>query len=306
MYENVIFIGSKQLGALMLKELHMQASEKLKACITVDDSNETRSKLREISDYCNKNTLPLYVLNGKCDITDIINKHEPELCIVAGWYYVISQTLLEKVRGGFVGIHNSLLPKYRGFSPLVWAMINGEREVGFSVFSFAPKMDTGKIYYQQKIIIGENDYIQDVLDCIEGKVIEFFRNNYKDLLNETLIAYPQKNILPSYCARRTEWDGRINWSWNNKRILNFIKAQSTPYPGAFSTYKENRVIIWKAKLFINDIYGSPGQIGIIDKEKKYIVVVCGENTGLIIEQVEIDGKTYGVTEIVKSLVAGFE
>lgn len=301
MLEKVVFIGSKELGFAVLKELNQQFPERLKACITVDDLSDSRSCLAEFETYCNGNHLPLHILRGKCDISNQIEEYSPDICIVVGWYYLIDTRILKQVRGGFIGIHNSLLPKYRGFAPLVWQLINGEQKVGFSVFSFDDGLDTGDIFYQEEVEISEKDYIADVLSVIEKKVLKFFKNYYKNLLEETLVKHVQKDMGVSYCGKRIESDGRINWEWNSTRIYNFIRAQSAPYPGAYTTYNGKKIILWKAEVFKADIYGSPGQIGVIDKKNGKIVIICGENTGLIVDEIEVEQRKLKAVDYMHSL-----
>lgn len=202
MLERVVFIGSKELGFSVLKELNRQFSDRLKACITVDDTGDSRSYLTEFRTYCSEHHQPLHILSGKCDISDYIKEYSPDICIVVGWYYLIDTRLLSQVKGGFIGVHNSLLPKYRGFAPLVWQLINGEKKVGFSVFLLDDGLDTGDIFYQEEIEISEKDYIADVLSIIEEKILTFFKNYYKNLLEETLVRHVQKETGASFCGKR--------------------------------------------------------------------------------------------------------
>lgn len=301
MLERVVFVGSKELGFAVFKELNRQFPDRLKACITVDDLGDDRSHLAEFEAYCSEHHLPLHILKGKCDISNQIEKYSPDICIVVGWYYLIDTRLLKQVKGGFIGIHNSLLPKYRGFAPLVWQIINGEKKVGFSVFSFDEGMDTGDIFYQEEIEISERDYIADVILTMEEKILKFFKDNYRNLLEETLVKRVQEDTGASYCAKRVESDGRINWDWNSTRIYNFIRAQSMPYPGAYTTYNGEKIILWKAEIFKADIYGDPGQVGMIDRKNGKVVIVCGENTGLAINEIEIEKKKIKALDYMQSL-----
>ncbi len=306
MLERVVFIGSKELGFSVLKELNRQFSDRLKACITVDDTGDSRSYLTEFRTYCSEHHQPLHILSGKCDISDYIKEYSPDICIVVGWYYLIDTRLLSQVKGGFIGVHNSLLPKYRGFAPLVWQLINGEKKVGFSVFLLDDGLDTGDIFYQEEIEISEKDYIADVLSIIEEKILTFFKNYYKNLLEETLVRHVQKETGASFCGKRVASDGKINWEWDSTRIYNFIRAQSSPYPGAYTTYKGKRIILWRAEVFGADIYGSPGQIGMIDKKRGQIIIICGENTGLTVDEIEVEQKSLKAVDYIRSLRAKVE
>lgn len=303
MFRRVLFIGSKESGFNVLKILYKLSPDTLVGCVTVDDITDTRSKRNEIDNYCNGNSIPIDILTGRCDLTASIEKYKPDLCIVMGWYYIISETVLNSVNGGFVGIHNSLLPAHRGFAPVVWAMIAGEKETGFSVFSFDKGMDTGDIWYQEKIEIGENDYISSVLNKIDNRIEAFFENNYLRVLSGEIKPSPQTNESISYGARRLPEDGRIDWNKSAKEIYNFIRAQSHPYPGAFSEYNGNTLRIFQSRCFNYPIQGTPGQIGLIEKDA--VVVVCGDNTGLVLDKIEVNGREIKTTEYIKGIAHYF-
>lgn len=301
MYRRVLFIGSKGSGLKALMEINKIAPDKLVGCVTVDDSDDDRSVLSDFKNFCHENGIKLDILIGKCDLKESITKYKPDLCFVMGWYYIISETLLNQVKGGFIGIHNSLLPAHRGFAPVVWAMIAGETYTGFSVFSFEKGMDTGDIWYQGHVKIEENDYISNVLEKLDFEISLFFRNKFEDIITGKLKPQKQGNVGISYGVKRTAKDGVIEWNRNSKDIYDFIRAQSHPYPGAYTTYKAQKIIIWEANIFPHPIYGRPGQIGLIDLTNNKVVIVCGENTGICLTQIDINNKIINVTDIVKSL-----
>ena len=206
---------------------------------------------------------------------------------------------------GFVGIHASLLPAYRGHAPLVWAMINGERETGYSVFKLDDGVDIGDILYSEKIRIEEEDYINDVLEKVENSVLHFWDKRYGDILKGRL-GWRKQEGEGSFAAKRIEADGKIDWEKDAQYLYNFIRAQSCPYPGAYTIFKENKLIIWKAKKAQGIFYGTCGQVAYIDMARKTIGVICGENSALEIEQVEYQGNKCCPTEIVKLLNIRFQ
>lgn len=299
--KKIIFIGSKELGLKVLMKIYNLTPERLIACITLNDGSDTRSKLLEFRNFCKTQQIPIHVLEGKCDITEIIHLYTPDICFVVGWYYLIPKQVIEFVPHGFIGIHNSLLPKYRGHAPLVWSMLNGEEIIGYSVFSFTKEMDKGNLWHQESIRINQNDYINDVLLKVEKSVLQFFDQKYLALINDQLQPYPQSEKNVSYGAKRVETDGYINWNQDNKKIYNFIRAQARPYPGAFSYYKKQKIIIWKARIFPDTFYGSPGQIGFINKDTDEITVICGDNSAIILEEIQIEDKIVKPNDIIKSL-----
>lgn len=299
MYQRVLFIGSKRSGLNALTKMTKLRRKAIIGCITIDDRSDSRSVFPEILKFCEQEKISIEVLAGSCDITNCIHKYKPDICFVIGWYYLISIEIIKLVKGGFIGIHNSLLPSYRGFAPVVWAMINGEKDTGFSVFSFDEGMDTGDIWFQKAISIGENDYIEDILSKIDKGIEGFFDEKYEMILDGLCDVYAQKSANISYGAKRVPEDGKINWGESAAVVYNFIRAQSRPYAGTFSYYNGKKITIWKAKKFQYSIYGKPGQIGIIDKKNECIIVVCGYNTGILLEEIEVDEQIWRATDFIK-------
>ncbi|MCI8699822.1 MAG: methionyl-tRNA formyltransferase [Clostridia bacterium] len=285
----VLFIGSKELGFSAFTEIYNISPEKIVGCVTVDDSLDTRSFFNEFKLFSTNNEIPFYVVNKSSQLNDIIDELKPDICFVLGWYFLISKNVLESVPNGFIGIHNSLLPKYRGFAPLVWTMINGDRQVGFSLFSFEEGMDTGDIWATGIVDVDEQDFVEDVIKKVDKEIVECIKNVYPRILSQSITPKKQSSDGITYCGKRLPDDGKINWYKNNLEVYNFIRAQSHPYPGAYTLIDGEKVIIWKCKRFDYPIYGTPGQVGLILDDD--IVVVCGDNTGLVITDYECNNET---------------
>lgn len=297
--KKVVFIGSKELGYSVLKKIYELDKESLCGCITYDDRIDSRSAFDEITGFCKKESIALYVLENPKKIGEVLQKLEPDLCFVLGWYFIIEKEIIENVPQGFIGIHNSLLPKYRGFAPLVWAMINGEKKVGFSLFEFSDKMDEGNIWANGEVEVEDTDFIQDVICKIENKILDVLEQVYLKILTGEIFSYPQLSEEPSYGAKRLPEDGIINWKLRAQEVYNFIRAQSHPYPGAYTMYNGEKLIIWKAELYKHTYYGTPGQVGrIMDNN---VIVVCGDSKGIVIKELEYKGKKQKAAEVLKSL-----
>jgi methionyl-tRNA formyltransferase len=212
---------------------------------------------------------------------------------------MIGDETLEVASYGFLGMHNSSLPKYRGGSPLVWTMINGEKQAGLSLFSFTKGIDEGDIWAQESVEIGPDDYIADILMKLEAKAIALLREKYLDILNGKLKPVPQNHNLATYCAMRIPEDGLIDWHKPSQGVYNFIRAQSDPYPGAFTISEGKKLIIWRAHPSPITYYGTPGQVARISPDGVY--VICGDNTPLICDFVELDGKKDAASKTIKSI-----
>lgn len=296
-------MGSKQLGLRVLKEVHALAPDKLAGILTIDDRSDVRTKFDEFEEFSKESGLRMVVAANRKHSEQVIKDIAPDLCLVVGWYWLIGASILSSVPRGFVGIHNSILPKFRGGSPLVWAMINGDSEVGFSLFSFTPGMDDGPVWAQGRVSVDVHDDISAVLERLENKTVEVLRQAYLPLLNGQLEPFEQKHDDASYCAQRLPTDGNIDWRRSAYDVYNFIRAQSEPYPGSFTYLDAMQVKIWKAKLFDKTYFGTPGQIARISSEGVY--VVCGDDRAIVLDEIEIGGNRGRAADLIKSIKGRF-
>jgi len=295
----VLFLGSKQLGLRVLQEIHSLSPESLIGVLSIDDRNDTRSVFTGFHEYAAEHALDLHVAKHRKDAERIVGDLQPDLCLVVGWYWLISSEALSAVPFGFIGIHNSLLPKYRGGSPLIWPIINGDKEVGFSLFSFTPGMDDGPIWLQGRVNVEDDDYISDVLKKLEDKTIEVLREHYINILNGTTTATEQDHQRATYCAQRIPDDGNINWQKPAKDVYNFIRAQSDPYPGSFTYLDGQQLTIWSARLFEAPYYGTPGQVARLSDDGVY--VICGDHRAIVLQQVSQGGQRGHARDFIKSI-----
>ena len=168
--DKITFIGSKHLGLQVLKNIFKQYSNI--NVITLDDTDDTRTEFHKFLKFTNQNNIPCYISKDRKDFEVIIQQIKPDICIVVGWYWIIRPEILNQVPYGFIGVHNSLLPEYRGFAPLVWSIINGKSKVSFSLFSFSEGMDEGDIWIQKSIDIRLDEYVDEILDSLENLTVD--------------------------------------------------------------------------------------------------------------------------------------
>lgn len=239
-------LGSKSIGLSIAQEV--RRIEPDARILTFDDREDSRSRHDDLT------ALGARVLADP--------KHpdvgDAALVIVAGWYWLLGREALEDRR--VVGIHNSLLPRYRGGSPLVWAMIRGDRQVGVSLFELVSGMDAGPIWGQTRLEVGPDEMVGNVLPRLEAAAIDLLRDALPTLRDPAAAGTPQDDDAATFCAQRASADGRIDWSWSAQRIHDFVRAQSRPYPGAFTECQGRRITIWETRLIDQTYFGSPGQI----------------------------------------------
>ena len=136
-----------------------------------------------------------------------------------------------------VNIHGSLLPRYRGRTPHVWAIINNETKTGVTAHLIDDGCDTGDIIKQKEVIIDNTDTGADILQKFNKLYVPLVDEILTDFERGSITPLPQNNKNATFFGKRTPNDGRINWGWQKERIRNWVRAQAYPYPGAF-TYSE--------------------------------------------------------------------
>jgi methionyl-tRNA formyltransferase len=289
MNKRTLFLGSKKLGLEILNRIYEIAPNSLSAVAALDDSKDERGCLDLFRQFCEKTGTPLKVITKNSDLEAVIDQFKPDLCMVNGYYKILKPEVLKRFPAGCMGIHGSLLPHYRGGSPLVWSILNGDRESGISLFYFDEGMDTGNIIGQKRFDIGEDETIADILAKVERLSIELISDFYPQILAGTAPGTIQDHNQATYTAMRQPSDGQIDWKWNAGRVYDFIRAQTTPYPGAF-TYLPGgeKMIIWKARRFDFPFYGPPGKVVQILADG--IVVACGDASAIIIERIQKEGQ----------------
>lgn len=234
------------------------------------------------------NHIPVYVtdkMNNK-ETVSVIRSWNPDLIVVSGWYHIIKEEVLGIAPKGIIGLHSSLLPRYRGGAPLVWQMINGEQKAGITLFYMDKGTDTGDVIGQQEVIIDEEDDIGTLYKKVGEKGIALLREYIPQIAKNCAPRKKQTDIekYRVYPQRKKE-DGRIDWSKKAGEIYNFVRAQTKPYPGAFSLYEGYSVSIWKCRVVNtednNDLGGTI--LDIVSKDGERHPVVASGERGCAIE-----------------------
>lgn len=194
--------------------------------------------------FCNKEGILNFIGNPrKNDISHFLNLISCDVLISINYLFLIEQNLIKIPEIIAFNVHGSLLPKYRGRTPHVWSIINNEKKTGITAHIIDTGCDTGNIIEQIEIPIENNDTGASLLKKYEKLYFSLILRVLKKVKDNTLITFPQDNSKATYFGKRNSEDGLINWNWQRERIYNWIRAQTFPYPGAFTYYFNNKVII---------------------------------------------------------------
>jgi methionyl-tRNA formyltransferase len=296
----VAFLGSKRLGLRILQCLLNTDPSCEWVVVHPDDSKDGRTALDAFRAFTEERGLNLRVVLSGSATKTVLQSLKPDIVFVCGWYWLIDNETLAEVPRGFYGIHNSLLPKYRGGSPLVWSIINGEPETGASLFRFGSGMDDGPVVHLERVTLLENDTIATVLEKLADGLLFSLPAIWRGLLDGTAVLTPQNEAEATYCGQRIAEDGRIDWARPARAVHNFIRAQVPPYPGAFTFINGKKAVFLKTEVENNRLYyGTPGQV--LQRRPEGVLVACGNATTLNVLELAVDGELISSNKVLTSL-----
>lgn len=300
---NIVFLGSKSLGISCINILRQVAGDRLQACVTIDDRGDFRNAYDQFQAFCQNYSIPLMVCRNRQEADALLMRLSADVVFVCGWYWILSKEILDAAAIGYLGLHNSLLPAYRGSSPLNWQIINGEREIGWTLFTLTEGMDEGDIWLQQRLQISTSENVGDILCRIESSVVDALTMHLPAILNGAALPTPQSEGGVSYCAARLPEDGLIDWEKPACVIHDFIRGQAKPYPGAFTFVDNRKLTVWKSQMLPTQVYATPGQVLRLCPEG--VEVACGRNTSLLITHGGLEGEDVPARKLIKTVKTRF-
>ena len=182
---------------------------------------------------------------NKIKVLEFLERLNPEIILVLGWYYIIPKTYLK--RFNFFGIHASLLQSNKGGAPLVWSILKNEKKTGITLFKFSSKIDDGDIVSQKSFKLSAKETIKSAYKKSEKISLEVLMKFLKNYKIKKKIIFKDKIYPTSYNPQRKPSDGKINWKWTSSYIERFIRAQTKPYPGAYTYINKKKFYIFKGR-----------------------------------------------------------
>jgi len=239
-----------------------------------------------VEDLARDRGIPVHLTDRvDAETIDLVKRAEPEVIVVNSWYTWMPPELYNLPPHGTLNLHDSLLPKLTGFSPVLWALISGESEFGLTVHRMDDGLDTGDILIQSALPIGPTDtgteLVRRAMDLIPGAV----RDALSALESGTAVWRPQNKAERTYFHKRSERDSLMDWNWRAEDLERFVRALSEPYPRAFTFYRGQRIEVLEARVSGARYGGSTGRVIV---QEGGGVVVCGPdafrggNHGLVI------------------------
>jgi len=283
----IIFIGTSEFGAIILKELTKKYKPVL--AITSPDKPAGRKQILTpppVKTSAQKHSIPLLqplkIANCKLKIRNL----KPDLIIVAAYGQIIPKEILDIPQYGSLNVHPSLLPKYRGPSPIQTAILKGDKKTGVTIFLMDKKIDHGKIISSSQFSIFNKKISYPELSKKLAKL-------GAELLIKTIPKWIKGEIKPqvqdeskaTYTKILKKEDGKINWSESAENIERKIRAFE-PWPGTFTFWRKKRLKITEVEIKDLNKNLTPGKTF---KENNLLCVKCKDKS-LIIKKIQPEGK----------------
>jgi methionyl-tRNA formyltransferase len=288
--KRTVFIGSVLSSKVALETLIQNNIKVDLVCSLDEEASKNVSDYYPIHEIAEKHSIP-YIKFKKINSENVIqriNGIDPDFIFVIGLSQIISYEILNLATEYSIGFHPTPLPKNRGRAAIPWQIILGVQNSKVSLFKLDQGMDSGDIIYQYPYQIDETDYAMDVYTKICYAMRNAFIECIPKVYSDSVKFIKQNHDEATYLLVRRPEDGLIDWNLSGKEIETLIRATSRPYPGAFSFYKEKKVIFWRARIEENLRYtGIPGQIAWINDQGE--VAIITKDSMLVVSEYEIEG-----------------
>lgn len=247
----ILVFAYQEIGYLCLKYL-LEKNENVIGLFTYKNKKDENIWFRTPSQIAEKYNIPVYYdadLNSEKIKKLILQKLKPD--IVFSFYFreKIPDYIINFPNFGAINLHGSYLPYFRGCAPLNWALVKGAKFTGATFHYMSTKFDAGDIISRCKFNILKKDDINSVYKKFHKYALILFKDTFKKIKNNRIKIIKQDNEKATYYGRRKPSDGLINWTnMKAEEIYNLIRAVTYPYPGAYTFYKNEKIIFWKSKV----------------------------------------------------------
>ena len=286
MLKKIIFMGTPMFAVPILKKLY-QNGYQVSVVYTQPPKKSNRGQQLNISPVQGiSETLGIDVrspsyLKDNLEEINFIKNLNADLAIVVAYGKIIPNEILSLTKKGFINIHASLLPKWRGAAPIQRSIMNLDKETGISIMRIINELDAGPVSKNYKISISDNDNFLTLSEKLSSLASEKLLENIDDILEDKVTFYDQNNLEATYAKKILKSEGKINWNETGEEIIGKINGLN-PIPGAWFIYNGERYKILKAEL--GNKKGNPGIVSNDNLE-----VFCKLNSIKIIE-IQKEGK----------------
>ena len=285
MSQKIVFMGTPEFAVPTLEQL-LKSNHKILTVYSQPPSKANRGqkiKPSDVESFSQKNSLnvrtPLKLDSD--EEYNFIKNLNPDIVVVIAYGKIIPKRFLNLAKNGFINVHASLLPKWRGAAPIQRSIMNLDNETGVSIMKITEDLDTGPVMNQAKIPINQNTDAKILTKVLSQLGAKTLLDSINKIVDGTAKFEEQDHSLATYAKKISKAEGKIEWNVSAKKILAKINGLN-PNPGAWFEYKKERFKIWKAEIANGN--GEPGKT-LNDK----LIIACKEGSIKILE-IQKEGK----------------
>ncbi len=241
-----------------------------------------KSPVQNIAEILNLEFRTPEKLKNNKEEYEFLKKLDADLAVVVAYGQVIPKEFLELTKKGFINIHASILPRWRGAAPIQRSIMNLDEETGISIMKITEKLDTGPVCNIYKLELNQNDNAQDISEKLSYLASEKILDELDMILTGEAKFIEQDHSKATYAKKIQKSESLINWSDSTNKIIGKINGLF-PTPGAFFNFNGERYKILKA-----EIGNGRGQIGEVISDQ--LEIVCGKNQSIKILEIQRQGK----------------
>ena len=287
MLKKIVFMGTPFFAVPILKSLYQNGYEVSVVYTQPPQKSQRGQKINKSPIHGISETLKIAYrtpssLKDNKEEYNYLKELDADIAIVVAYGQIIPKEYLGLVKKGFINIHASLLPKWRGAAPIQRSIMNLEKETGVSIMRIGEKLDTGPVCNSYKINITNDDNSETISEKLSALAAEKILDNIDDILDNKIEFKEQDHKEATYAAKIKKIEGQIEWKETAENIIGKINGLY-PSPGAFFTYYGQRYKILKASLSL-----SSGKIGeVLDN---HLEISCGNKKSIKVLEIQRQGK----------------
>jgi methionyl-tRNA formyltransferase len=294
----IIFCGTPEFALPSLRNLLTQSDFEVAGVVTQPDRPRGRGHATSsapVKELAVAAGLKVYQPEKiKSDETlEYFKRTAPDAVIIIAYGQIIPQRLIDLPRLGWINLHGSLLPKYRGAAPIHRAILNGEMRTGLTTMRIDAGLDTGPTLLTFETEIGPDETAPELYARLSEAGAPLVAETLRALDRGTISPAPQDNSQASFAPPLEKEEGRIDWSLPAQQIYNRIRGLQ-PWPGAFTSFRGKNCAIWGRPISKENAPSSsvpaPHPSGEIVAGGGKASVACGDNTALTLEFVQLEGR----------------
>ena len=240
-----------------------------------------KSPIQGISETLNIDFRTPVTLKNNKEEHEYLKKLNADIAIVVAYGQIIPKEILSLTKKGFINIHASLLPKWRGAAPIQRSIMNLDKQTGISIMKIDEKLDSGPVCNSYKLNVMHNDNAKIISDKLSALAAEKFLDNIDEILEDKMEFKEQNHEEATYADKIKKSEGKIDWNNSAENIIGKINGLS-PSPGAWFSYNGERYKVLKA-----EIGNGMGKIGSVLND--YLEISCS-NKSLKILEIQREGK----------------